>query len=40
MEIEAVKKSQREIALELENLRKRSGVMDASFTNRIQEEIE
>jgi predicted nucleic acid-binding Zn-ribbon protein len=33
MEIEAVKKSQREIALELENLRKRSGVI----TNRIQE---
>ena len=37
MEIETVKKSQREIALELENLGKRSGVIDASITNRIQE---
>jgi DNA anti-recombination protein RmuC len=40
MKIETIKKSQRETTLELENLRKRSGVMDASFTNRIQEEIE
>ena len=31
------KKSQREITLELENLGKRSGVIDVSITNRIQE---
>jgi chromosome segregation ATPase len=31
------KKSQRETALERENLGKRSGVIDASFTNRIQD---
>jgi hypothetical protein len=31
------KKSQREITLELENLGRRSGVSDASMTNRIQE---
>jgi uncharacterized coiled-coil protein SlyX len=37
MEIETIKKSQRETVLELENLGKRSGVMDASITNRIQE---
>jgi chromosome segregation ATPase len=37
MEIETVKKSQRETNLELENLGKRSGVIDASITNRIQE---
>ena len=37
MEIETIKKSQRETTLELENLRKRSGVIDASITNRIQE---
>ena len=37
MEIETVKKSQRETALELENLGKRSGVIDASITKRIQE---
>ena len=37
MEIETVKKSQRETCLETENLRKRSGVLDASTTNRIQE---
>ena len=35
MEIETIKKSQREKALELENLGKRSGVTDASVTNRI-----
>jgi hypothetical protein len=33
MEIEMLKKTEREI----ENLRKRSGVTDASITNRIQE---
>jgi chromosome segregation ATPase len=37
MEIETIKKSQRETALELENLEKRSGVIGASITNRIQE---
>ena len=37
MEIETIKKSQRETILELENLGKRSGVIDASITNRIQE---
>ena len=37
MEIKRIKKSQRETALELENLGKRSGVIDASITNRIQE---
>ena len=37
MEIETIKKSQRKTALELENLGKRSGVIDASITNRIQE---
>jgi hypothetical protein len=36
MEIETIKKPQRETALELENLGKRSGVIDASITNRIQ----
>ena len=37
MEMETIKKSQRETALELENLGKRSGVIDVSITNRIQE---
>jgi DNA repair exonuclease SbcCD ATPase subunit len=37
MELETIKKSQRETTLELENLGKRSGVIDASITNRIQE---
>jgi predicted nucleic acid-binding Zn-ribbon protein len=37
MEIKTIKKSQRETTLEIENLRKRSGVIDASITNRIQE---
>jgi hypothetical protein len=37
MEIETIKKSQREATLEMENLEKRSGVTDASITNRIQE---
>jgi len=36
MEIETIKKSQR-ISLEIENLGKRSGVIDASITNRIHE---
>ena len=37
MEIETIKKSQRETTLELEILGKRSGVIDASIANRIQE---
>jgi predicted nucleic acid-binding Zn-ribbon protein len=37
MEIETIKKSQRETTLEIENLGKRSGVIEASITNRIQE---
>jgi cell division protein FtsL len=35
IEIETIKKSQRETTLEIENLGKRSGVIDASITNRI-----
>ena len=37
MELETIKKSQRETTLELENLGKRSGVIDASIANGIQE---
>jgi predicted nucleic acid-binding Zn-ribbon protein len=37
MEIETIKKSQRETRLEIENLGNRSGVIDVSITNRIQE---
>jgi predicted nucleic acid-binding Zn-ribbon protein len=37
MEIETIKKSQRETTLEIENLGKRSGVIEVSITNRIQE---
>ena len=37
IELETIKKLQRETTLELENLGKRSGVMDANITNRIQE---
>ena len=37
MEIETIKKSQRERTVEIENLGKRSGVIDARITNRIQE---
>jgi uncharacterized coiled-coil protein SlyX len=37
VERETLKKSQRETTLEIENLEKRSGVIDASITNRIQE---
>jgi hypothetical protein len=32
-----IRKSQRETTLEIENLGKRSGVIDANITNRIQE---
>jgi len=37
MEIEPMKKSQRETTLEIEHLGKRSGVIDASITNKIHE---
>jgi predicted nucleic acid-binding Zn-ribbon protein len=37
MEIERIKKSQRETTLEIENLGERSGIIGASITNRIQE---
>ena len=37
MEVETIKKSPRETNLEIENLRKRLGVIDASITSRIQE---
>jgi uncharacterized coiled-coil protein SlyX len=37
MKIETIKKSQRETTLETENLGKRSGVIDVSTINRIQE---
>jgi hypothetical protein len=36
MGVETVKKPQREITLEIENLGKRSGAIDASITNRIK----
>ena len=37
MELETIKKSQKETTLEIENIVKRSGVIDASITNRIHE---
>jgi chromosome segregation ATPase len=37
IEIESLKKIQRETALKMENLGKRTGVTDANITNRIQE---
>jgi hypothetical protein len=37
LEKEILKKTQRKITLEMENLGKRPGVTDASVTNRIQE---
>jgi predicted nucleic acid-binding Zn-ribbon protein len=37
IEIETTMRSQRDITLEIEKLRKRSGVIDASITNSIQE---
>jgi predicted nucleic acid-binding Zn-ribbon protein len=37
MEIEMIKKSKRETTLKIENLGRRSGVIDTSITNRIQE---
>ena len=40
MEIETIKKSQRETTLEIKNLGKRSGVIDTSITNTIHETVE
>ncbi|XP_063129958.1 coiled-coil domain-containing protein 122 isoform X1 [Rattus norvegicus] len=37
MEIETIKKAQRETTLDIENQRKRQGTVDTSITNRIQE---
>jgi hypothetical protein len=37
MKVETIKKSQREMTLEIEILGKRSGVIDASITNRMEE---
>ena len=37
MEVETIKKPQRETTLEIENIGKTSGDIDASITNRIQE---
>ena len=37
MEVESIKKSQRETTLEIENRGKKSGAIDASITNRILE---
>jgi chaperonin cofactor prefoldin len=37
MKMETIRKSQRGIALEIENLGKTRGVIDNSITNRIQE---
>jgi F0F1-type ATP synthase membrane subunit b/b' len=37
MEVEPIKKTQRETTLEIENLGKRSGVINSNITNRIQE---
>jgi predicted nucleic acid-binding Zn-ribbon protein len=36
-EIETIKKIQRETTLEMETLRKKSGTIDTSISNRIQE---
>ena len=37
LELETIRKSQKETTLGIENLGKRSGLIDASITNRIQE---
>jgi predicted nucleic acid-binding Zn-ribbon protein len=37
MEVETIKKSQRETTLKIEKLEKKSGANEASITNRIQE---
>jgi prefoldin subunit 5 len=35
MEVETIKKSQKDTTLEIENIGKRSGIIEASITNRI-----
>jgi len=40
MEIEAIKKAHRERTLDIENRRKRQGVIDTSINNRMQEKEE
>jgi prefoldin subunit 5 len=35
MEVGTIKKSQRETTIEIENLGKRTGAIDASITNRV-----
>jgi hypothetical protein len=40
MEVETIKKSQRESTLKIENLEKKSGANDARITNKIQEKRE
>ena len=37
MEVETMKKTQRETTIEIETLRKKSGTIDASISNRIQD---
>ena len=37
MEIETIKKSEKETTLKIENIGERSGVIDSSITNRVQE---
>ena len=37
MEVQTVKKSQRQTTLKIKNLENKSGAKDASITNRIQE---
>jgi methyl-accepting chemotaxis protein len=37
LEVETIKKTQRETTLELENLGKKSGIIDSSISNKIQE---
>jgi hypothetical protein len=37
MEVETIKKPQKATTLEIENIGKKSGAIDASITNRIQE---
>jgi hypothetical protein len=37
MEVETIKKTQREINLEIKILRNKSGIIDVSISNRIQE---
>ena len=38
--IETIRKTQRGTTLDMENIEKRSGAIDASITNRIEERIE